>query len=72
MVLDGSDRAAKIIECAMMWDVMGGVARRSWARNENSITTSMEYNKKQTGKAHITLPVLASDELVEKVVKTHI
>jgi len=68
MVLDGSDRAAKIIECAMMWDVMGGVARRSWARNENSITTSMEYNKNQTGKGHITLPVIASDKLVDNAV----
>jgi len=68
MVLDGSNRAAKIIECAMMWDVMGGVARRSWARNENSITTSIEYNTKQNGKGHITLPVIASDELVDRVV----
>jgi len=69
MVLDGSERAAKTIECAMMWDVMGGVARRSWARNENSITTSMDYNIKNTGKAHITLPVIASDELVKNVVE---
>jgi len=72
MVLDGSDRAAKIIECAMMWDVMGGVARRSWARNENSIATSMEYNAKYSGKGHITLPVLTSDELVDNIVKTQL
>ena len=68
MVLDGSDRAAKIIESAMMWDVMGGVARRSWARNENSITTGINYNKKHMGKGHITLPMIPSDELIEKVV----
>jgi len=68
MVLDGSDRAAEIIANAMMWDVMGGVARRSWARNENSITTSMEYNKKHIGKGHITLPMIPKDELVNKAV----
>jgi len=68
MVLDGSDRAAKIIESAMMWDVMGGVARRSWARNENSITTVMEYNEKYEGKGHITLPYLADDSLVDELV----
>jgi len=72
MVLDGSDRAAEIIECAMMWDVMGGVARRSWARNENSIKTSIEYNKKNTGKGHITLPVSASDDLIEKIISKHL
>ena len=68
MVLDGSDRAAKIIESAMMWDVMGGVARRSWARNPNSIATSVEYNKNYAGKGHITLPYIPCDELVKRVV----
>ena len=68
MVLDGSDRAAKIIESAMMWDVMGGVARRSWARNPNSIATSVEYNKNYAGKGHITLPYIPCEELVKRVV----
>lgn len=68
MVLDGSDRAAKIIESAMMWDVMGGVARRSWARNPNSIATSVEYNKNYAGKGHITLPYIPSEELIKRVV----
>ena len=67
MVLDGSDRAAKVIASAMMWDVMGGVARRSWARNPNSISTSMEYNKNYSD-GHITLPYIPSEELVKRVV----
>lgn len=68
MVLDGTDRAAKVIASAMMWDVMGGVARRSWARNPNSISTSVEYNKNYAGKGHITLPYIPSEELVKRVV----
>lgn len=68
MVLDGSDRAAKTIESAMMWDVMGGVARRSWARNPNSIATSVEYNKNYAGKGHITLPYIPSEDLIKRVV----
>lgn len=68
MVLDGSDRAAQIIASAMMWDVMGGVARRSWARNENSISTSIEYNKNYEGRGQITLPYIPAEELVKKVV----
>jgi urocanate hydratase len=34
LVLDGSKRVDGIIKSALLWDVMGGVARRSWARNE--------------------------------------
>lgn len=68
MVLDGSERAEEIIACAMMWDVMGGVARRSWARNENSISTSILYNKNYSRSGHITLPIIADDEMVLKAV----
>ncbi len=69
MVLDGSQRVDDILRSAMPWDVMGGVARRAWARNENSITTSMEYNERNKGTDHITLPYIASDSLVEKLVQ---
>jgi len=67
LVLDGSERIDNIIKTAMPWDVMGGVARRAWARNENSITTSMEFNKINDGEDHITLPYLADDSLVENL-----
>jgi len=69
LVLDGSERVDNIIKDAMLWDVMGGVARRAWARNENSITTSIEYNMTQQGKDHITLPFIANDDLVKDTVK---
>lgn len=69
LLLDGSERIDRIINSAMMWDVMGGVARRNWARNENAITTSAAYNDKYEGKGHITLPYLADDELIEKTLK---
>ncbi len=68
LVLDGSERIDKIIRSAMMWDVMGGVARRSWARNENALETSVAYNKNYAGKGHITIPYVASDELVDGIV----
>ncbi|HQO43272.1 MAG TPA: urocanate hydratase [Bacillota bacterium] len=69
LVLDGSERVDEIIKDAMLWDVMGGVARRSWARNENSVTTSIEYNKSQEGKDHITLPFISDDGLIRETVK---
>jgi urocanate hydratase len=68
LVLDGSERIDETIKSAMLWDVMGGVARRAWARNENSITTSMEYNKLNKGTDHITLPSLPKEALIKAVV----
>jgi len=69
MVLDGSERVDTILKASMPWDVMVGVSRRSWARNENSIETCVEYNNIRKGTDHITLPYVADDELIEKVMK---
>lgn len=68
LLLDGSERVDKILHSAMMWDVMGGVARRNWARNEHAIETSVEYNKNYAGKGHITLPYIADEALIDSVV----
>jgi len=48
---------------------MGGVARRAWARNENSIETSIEYNKTSEGQDHITIPFITKAGLVDKLVE---
>ncbi len=69
MVLDGSQRVDKILSMAIPWDTMVGVSRRSWARNENSISTCIEYNQIKEDSDHITLPYVADDELVKKVVE---
>ncbi len=69
LLLDGSERVDKILHSAMMWDVMGGVARRSWARNEHAIETSVEYNKNYADKGHITIPYVAEDGLVDSVIE---
>ena len=70
MVLDGSQRVDDILKSAMMWDVMGGIARRSWARNPNSVETAALYNQNYADEGHITLPYIADDELVENIVKS--
>ena len=67
LVLDGSERVDEIIRSAMMWDVMGGVARRGWARNPAAIETSMLYNQNRAGGGHITLPYLVDDQLIDKL-----
>ncbi|MDL2317814.1 urocanate hydratase [Eubacteriales bacterium OttesenSCG-928-A19] len=69
LLLDGSERTDVVIDSAIPWDVMGGVARRGWARNENAIGVSVEYNLQNRGRAHITLPYVADDALVEKILR---
>jgi urocanate hydratase len=68
LVLDGSQRVDTVIRRAIPWDVMGGVARRAWARNKNSIDTSIQYNQMRKGSDHITIPYIADDKMIEKLV----
>lgn len=68
LVLDGSHRADEIVKSALSWDVMSGVARRSWARNENSIETVIEFNKMNQGTDHITVPYIADEDAVKSAV----
>lgn len=68
MVCDGSERVDEILRSAMLWDVMGGVARRSWARNPHAIETCEAFNESHAGDYHITMPYLADEELIKKIV----
>ncbi|SHH74463.1 urocanate hydratase [Desulfosporosinus lacus] len=69
LVLDGSERVDEVIKSALLWDVIGGVARRAWARNEHSIETGIEFNERYKGLGHITVPFIPKDELIERVCK---
>ncbi|MDD6228197.1 MAG: urocanate hydratase [Bacteroidales bacterium] len=70
MVCDGSERVDEILKKAMLWDVMGGVARRSWARNENAMSTVREWNDTQADNGFmITEPYLVNDSLLDDLMK---
>jgi urocanate hydratase len=66
LVLDGSSRVDKIIRSAVSWDVMVGVARRSWARNPNAMKTAAAFNLKNAATDWITLPYIADEEIIKK------
>lgn len=68
MVCDGSLRVDEILRSSMLWDVMGGVTRRSWARNEHAMETSEAFNLSHGDAYHITLPYLADEELIKRIV----
>ncbi|HOV36314.1 MAG TPA: urocanate hydratase [Dysgonamonadaceae bacterium] len=67
MVCDGSERADEILRSAMLWDVMGGVARRSWARNPNAMGVVSEFNRSHADEYHITEPYLVDEKLLAEV-----
>ncbi len=68
MVCDGSERVDEILRSAMLWDVMGGVARRSWARNGHAMETSETFNTTHSDNYHITMPYVADEELINKLI----
>jgi len=68
LVLDGSTRVERILDTALEWDAMGGVARRAWARNENAIETVDVWNRANAARGHVTVPRVADSALLERLV----
>ena len=66
MLLDGTDEADARLKNMLLYDVNNGIARRSWARNENAqfaIKREMERNDK----LKVTLAESVEDDLLEKL-----
>ncbi len=69
MVLEGTEQSENNIKSMLHWDVNNGIARRSWARNEEAIfaikrAMDIEPNLK------VTLPHIADDDLVHTSMHT--
>ena len=68
MVIDGSDDADRRIRNMLLWDVNNGIARRSWARNKGAVD-AIRREMERTPGLKVTIPEIASDEVVEKAFK---
>jgi len=68
LLLDGSERVDRIIKSALQWDVISGIARRSWARNKNAVDTALKWNNINQDKGQITLPFQPEENLIEQIV----
>ncbi|MFW7378742.1 MAG: urocanate hydratase [Oligoflexus sp.] len=66
LLLDGSEKTDRIIDTAVPWDVMGGVARRAWAGNQHAIEASHEYEAEYSGS--ITKPQLADSRIIDAAI----
>ncbi|MFA6702507.1 MAG: urocanate hydratase [Dysgonamonadaceae bacterium] len=67
MVCDGSERVDEILRPAMIWDVMNGVARRSWSRNPNAMQTAKAFNESHSKNYHLTIPNLVDDDILSNI-----
>jgi len=64
MVLDGSNDAQRRLESMLFWDVNNGIARRSWARNEEAIF-AIKREMKRNSNLKVTLPNFVDDDLLK-------
>ncbi|HQE54159.1 MAG TPA: urocanate hydratase, partial [Tenuifilum sp.] len=68
LTLDGSDAADRRLHMMLHWDVNNGIARRSWARNSGAML-AIKREMERTPLLKVTLPNIADDSLIDKVVK---
>jgi len=64
MVLDGSADSERRLRSMLFWDVNNGIARRSWARNEEALF-AIKREMQRTPQLKVTIPNLVNDELLE-------
>ena len=63
MYIDGSSESENSIHSMISWDVMNGLARRSWARNIGAIDTVEEAGKLDP-KLVVTIPNLVDEQIL--------
>jgi urocanate hydratase len=68
MVIDGSKKSAKNIKSMLHWDVNNGIARRSWARNDEAMF-AIQRAMQQNQDLKVTLPSIVDDDIINQVVK---
>lgn len=64
MVLDGSEKAGRRLRQMLHWDVNNGIARRSWARNDEAIFAIKRAMETEPA-LKVTLPNKADEKLIE-------
>lgn len=66
MILDGSKDADRRLRMMLHWDVNNGIARRSWARNDEAIF-AIKREMERTPDLKVTIPNIADDEILDKL-----
>ncbi|WP_239827629.1 urocanate hydratase [Vibrio tubiashii] len=64
MLLDGSSDAERKLQSMLLFDVNNGIARRSWARNEEA-NFAIKREMERTPKLKVTLANLVDDQIID-------
>ncbi|MGB5461886.1 MAG: urocanate hydratase [Aureibaculum sp.] len=68
MILDGTKEAEQRLKSMLFWDVNNGIARRSWARNNEAIFAIKRAMEAQPD-LKVTLPNMVDENLLENIFK---
>ena len=63
MTLDGSKDADRRLKSMLFWDVNNGIARRSWARNDEAIF-AIKREMERTPDLKVTIPNIVDEDLL--------
>ena len=66
MLLDGSNKASKKLKSMLFWDVNNGIARRSWARNDEAIFAIKRAMTREK-ELKVTLPNKVNKRLIDNI-----
>jgi urocanate hydratase len=66
MLLDGTDDAERKLKSMLLFDVNNGIARRSWARNEEA-NFAIKREMARTPKLRVTLANLVDDDILNNL-----
>ena len=64
MLLDGSPEADRRLKMMLFYDVNNGIARRSWARNDEALF-AIKREMERTPELKVTLPNIVADKLID-------
>jgi urocanate hydratase len=66
MLLEGTDACERKLKSMLHWDVNNGIARRSWARNEEAIF-AIKRAMEAEPKLKVTLPNLVDEDILNTI-----
>ena len=69
LFIDGSDESSRRIESMISWDVINGLARRSWARNSGAMSTVSQASE-LNNHFDITMPNIFDSNVLDSAFKS--
>jgi urocanate hydratase len=66
MLIDGSEASDRKLKMMLHWDVNNGIARRSWARNEEAIY-AIKREMERTPTLKVTVPNIVDQKIIENL-----